>query len=65
MDERSFRLSFETTAILHAPDLAVNLYDDFEALRSTSRRITRTEVANRSFVQTLGLGMARIASPLL
>ncbi len=65
MDERSFRLSFETTALLYASDLAVELYNDFETLRRSSHRVTRKELADRSFVETLGLGMARIASPLL
>ncbi len=65
MDERSFRLSFEATAVLYSSDLAVELYNDFEALRRTSRCVTRKELANASFIQTLGLGMARIASPLL
>jgi cardiolipin synthase len=65
MDERSFRINFEVTTMLFSEDLAQELYRDFEALRTRSRPVTLDDVRARSFVETLLVGMARLASPLL
>ena len=65
MDERSFKLSFEVTAILYDVDLARDLQSDFEALRGRSRRIQPTGRRAWTFRESLSLGLARLASPLL
>lgn len=65
MDERSFRLNFELTVMLHSQALARELYDDFESLVTRSRRIRHREVGRQSHLQELAIGLARLASPLL
>ena len=65
MDERSFRINFELTTILYSRGLAHDLYNDFESLRARSRRVTAKKMTERSFIESLTLGVARVASPLL
>ncbi|MEP0841537.1 MAG: cardiolipin synthase [Phycisphaerae bacterium] len=65
MDERSFRLNFELTTILYDAKLARELYADFAELRARSRRIKADDVRPWSFVESLKIGLARMASPLL
>ncbi|HOW69267.1 MAG TPA: cardiolipin synthase [Phycisphaerae bacterium] len=65
VDERSFRVNFELTTILYSTDLADDLYRDFETLRAQSRHIKRRSVSSRSTGESLLLGLARLASPLL
>ncbi|MBN1345223.1 MAG: cardiolipin synthase [Phycisphaerae bacterium] len=65
MDERSFRINFELTTLLYDSNLAGDLHRDFEGLRRQSRTITRQDVANRSFGESILLGLARLASPVL
>jgi cardiolipin synthase len=65
MDERSFRLNFELTTILYSQALAGTLYEDFESQRAQSRRITPPDPETLPLPQSLRLGLARLASPLL
>lgn len=65
MDERSFKLNFEVTAILYDAQLARGLQHDFESLRDRSKRIQPTGRTDWTFRESLSLGLARLASPLL
>ena len=65
MDERSFKLNFEVTAILYDAELARELQTDFESLLARSRRIDRTEPNAWTFRESMCLGLARLASPVL
>lgn len=65
VDERSFRVNFELTTILYSSDLADELYRDFEALRAQSRHVRRKSLSARSTGESILLGLARLASPLL
>lgn len=69
MDERSFRLNFEVTALLYDQGLARQLQDDFDALRdcpSTLHICPDVLPSFRpTFRQRLGVGVARLISPLL
>jgi len=65
IDERSFRLNFELTTLLYGPELTEQLYRDFEALRKQSRLATARAAADLPFGESLVLGLARLASPLL
>jgi cardiolipin synthase len=65
MDERSFRLNFELTTILYDSTLAGELYADFADLRAKSRRIRAESVKDLPFGESLKVGLARMASPLL
>jgi cardiolipin synthase A/B len=65
MDERSFRLNFELTALLYSQSLARELHEYFEAIAARSRRIRDREVRPDSHVRALTVGLARLASPLL
>ena len=65
VDERSFRVNFELTTILYSPELADDLYRDFEKLRTQSRHIKRRSLSGRSAGESILVGLARLASPLL
>jgi cardiolipin synthase len=65
MDERSFRLNFELTSILYDSTLADELYADFAELRSKSRRVRSEDVKALPFGESIKIGLARMASPLL
>ncbi len=65
MDARSFRLNFELTAILYDPTLARQLQDEFDELRAASRRFSRTEKHQWTFRESVSIGLARLASPML
>lgn len=65
MDERSFRINFELTTLLYSDAIARELFRDFESLRSSSRRIARADVTDRSLKDSLITGLARLSSPLL
>jgi len=65
MDERSFRLNFELTAILYDSVLAGELHTDFVELRAKSRRVRSEHIKHLPFGQSLKVGLARMASPLL
>ncbi len=65
MDQRSFHINFEVTTILYNELLAKDLQDDFEALLTRARRITYDSLRQWSFRESLLLGIARLAAPLL
>jgi cardiolipin synthase len=65
MDQRSFRLNFEVTAILFDEAPARDLYRDFAALRDGSQRTDPRRWRDASFRESILLGTARLASPLL
>lgn len=65
MDIRSFNINFEITGLLYDQALSRDLAADFAALRARARRITPDNLSDRRFGQSIVLGMARLASPLL
>jgi cardiolipin synthase len=65
MDQRSFRINFEVTTILYDNALADDLRRDFDALLVNAVRIRPTGRDHWSFGESLLLGLARVASPLL
>ena len=65
MDERSFKLNFEVTSILYDVDLARQLQADFDGLLTQSKLIHPTGRSDWTYRETLSLGLARLASPLL
>jgi cardiolipin synthase len=65
MDERSFRLNYELTTNLYSRALAEDLFQDFESLIENSRRVTPTDPAQLPFGESIRLGLARLASPML
>ncbi|MCK6485933.1 MAG: cardiolipin synthase [Phycisphaerae bacterium] len=65
MDVRSFRLNFELTAMLYDERVAHELTEDFAALKERSRRIEPAAPQHWSFGQSMAVGLARLASPLL
>ncbi len=65
MDERSFRLNFELTALLYDAELAQGLAADIEVLQSRASRIGLQDVRGWSYRQSLAAGAARLATPLL
>lgn len=65
MDVRSFRLNFELTTLLYDGGLAQLLYSDFTGLRDRARRIPQNPARAWSLPQSLLVGAARLASPLL
>jgi cardiolipin synthase len=64
MDQRSFRMSFEVTTILYDQALALQLCADFEARWAEARRIDPHQ-DKPDFGESLLLGLARMASPML
>lgn len=64
MDIRSFRLNFELTTLLYDRHLARLLYDDFRTLRDAACRVSQESV-HWNWRQSLAIGVARLASPLL
>ena len=65
MDERSFRLNYELTTLLYSRELAAELHEDFESLIAEARRVTPADPATLPYPESLRLGLARLASPLL
>jgi len=65
MDVRSFRLNFELTTVLYDAGLARTLQAEFDDLISASRRCRPTGRHDWTFAQSLVLGVARMASPML
>lgn len=63
MDERSFRLNFEVTAVLYNADPVKQLQSDFEAMLKTSRKITDYDLPANA-LHKLRLGAARLLSPM-
>ncbi len=65
MDQRSFRINFEVTTILYDAGLANDLQADYDRLLASAARINPTGPHYWSFGETLLLGAARLATPLL
>ena len=65
MDIRSFNINFELTGLLYDEGLSRKLAADFANLVTRARRITTDTIADRRFGESIVLGMARLASPLL
>ncbi len=64
MDERSFRLNFEISTLLYDVRLARQLHADFAALRAHARPWCQNK-PEWGFGESLLLGLARLASPIL
>jgi cardiolipin synthase len=65
MDERSFRINYELTTILYGLELSQTLARHFDFVRDKSCHITLQDIHRRSYAETVLLGLARMASPLL
>ena len=65
MDQRSFRINFEVTSILYDEVLADDLRADFDALLKEARKMDAVDPRDWTFGQSLLLGLARLATPLL
>jgi cardiolipin synthase len=65
MDQRSFRINFEVTTILYEEALAHDLQDDFDARWAEGRPIDHKGRNRPGFGETILLGLARLASPIL
>lgn len=65
MDARSFRINFEVTTMLYDRGLAEQLQRDFDDLRAGATRIKPTGRRYWTFGESLSLGLARLASPML
>ena len=65
MDQRSFRIDFQITTVLYDEALANDLQTDFDSLVANARRIKPTGPDHWSFGESLLLGVARMASPML
>jgi cardiolipin synthase len=65
MDNRSFLLNFEVTALIYDRAIAAQLAQAFEADLAESRAIAASEIARQGLGQKLGQGTARLLSPLL
>jgi cardiolipin synthase len=65
LDNRSFRLNFELTALLYDSALAAQLAAAFETDLTHSRELEAAALANQGIVRRLGESGARLLSPLL
>lgn len=65
MDERSFRLNFELSVLLYDPALAAELLVTFDRLQAQSRVLTDPNRIHWGFGESLLLGLARLAAPML
>jgi cardiolipin synthase len=65
MDQRSFRLNFESNVFFYGPDVALRLESDFLNLCAKAREITCEDRAKTPTRQRLIEGFARILAPLL
>lgn len=65
MDERSFKLNFEAGVLLFDAQPVQELLATFEGLDRQSRRFSRPEEIQWGFGESLLMGVARLAGPLL
>jgi cardiolipin synthase len=65
MDVRSFRLNFESTALIYDQPVAVELAQSIDRFCSRARRITARDVWQRRRLRQIGEGAARLFAPLL
>jgi len=64
-DNRSFRLNFEVTAMIVDGAFAAEMQRMFEADFAHSVELDPAELEHQSFWRRLGVGLARLASPVL
>ncbi|MBA6412901.1 cardiolipin synthase [Parahaliea sp. F7430] len=64
-DNRSFRLNFEITLLVHCESFCEQVQTMLENDVEKSRQVTSEEIANKSIFFYLGMGIARLFSPLL
>jgi len=64
-DNRSFRLNFEVSAVVHGPEIAAELAQVFTTDLDASREVKLGDPRRSRFVQRLGEAIARLMSPLL
>lgn len=65
MDARSFRLSFEITALIYNEGLARELSASVDRFCDRARRLTARDVWQRGWARQVGEGAARLFAPLL
>ena len=64
-DNRSFRLNFEITALVHDQAFAAQVGDMLERDMAQAFEVTREDVANKPFWFVFAMAAARLVSPLL
>ena len=64
MDERSFRLNFEVTAVLYDSESTHQLHADFESMLANSAKPIIAEGLNDNVFYKLKIGAARLLSPM-
>jgi cardiolipin synthase len=64
-DNRSFRLNFEVSAVVHGPELAAELAQVFAADLEHAREVEQGDAARASLFRRLSEATARLMSPLL
>ena len=64
-DNRSFRLNFEITALVHDADFCREVQAMLEADFAQSRAVTAEELADKPFWFPLATSTARLMSPVL
>jgi cardiolipin synthase len=65
LDNRSFLLNFEITALIYDRDITAQLAGAFDADLATSHAIEAADIAGKGLGQKLGEATARLLSPLL
>ncbi len=63
-DNRSFRLNFEITAVVHNEEFASKVEKMFITDFSNSRKMTKADIDEKSFWFKLGVRLARLTSPI-
>jgi cardiolipin synthase len=64
-DNRSFRLNFEVSAVVHGPELATELAALFDTDLESAREVKLGDPLRAGFVRRMGEATARLLSPLL
>ncbi|MEH6590142.1 MAG: cardiolipin synthase [Halioglobus sp.] len=64
-DNRSFRLNFEITLLVHNEEFAAKVEHMLEQDLGHSRQVTRAEIDNKPFWFPIAMGVARLFSPVL
>ncbi|MBK8268728.1 MAG: hypothetical protein IPK83_10670 [Planctomycetes bacterium] len=65
MDVRSFQLNFEMTNIIYDEDVSRELHADFDGLCKQSRRMDEQSLKSWTYPESLAMGLARLATPIL
>ena len=64
-DNRSFRLNFEITLLVHDTDFAGKVETMLEADMQRSREVSAAEIASKPAWFPLAMGIARLFAPVL